>query len=132
VLAVFTRLTITMSMALAVAVCLSVFFGVRDPTAQLALMLACLPQFFRAVAVPLRALLASEEQGVSLGYQELIVRLGTTLLILTAIAAGQGVLTMVCNCSVAASSGLRMAVVASSTGQERRPCVHDRSAGDAA
>ena len=91
----FARLTNTMSLLLSAAVIVLAWVLVTDRLTRWALTLVCLPQFFRAAAVPVRALLTSEEQIPQLGLQELAIRAGTLLLLLVTMLLRQGVLMMV-------------------------------------
>jgi len=84
-LAVFLRIGTAAGWVLT-AVIVAVAWGwAQTPFERWALLAACVPQFFRTVAAPLRALLTSEERVPALAFQELSVRLGTTILLVAVV-----------------------------------------------
>jgi O-antigen/teichoic acid export membrane protein len=113
VLRAFHRLTGRMGLLLGAAVVGVACARVADPLVRWALAIACVMQLFRAISVPARAWLSSEERIPEIAGQELGVRLGTTVLLVALALAGQGVLAMLWATALPVAAGywwLRRAV----------------------
>ncbi|MCG3150283.1 MAG: hypothetical protein PCFJNLEI_03765 [Verrucomicrobiae bacterium] len=93
-LAVFLRIGSVAGWVLTAGIVVVALGWARTPGERWALLAACVPQFFRTLAAPLRALLTSEERVPALAFQELGVRLGTTILLVAAVVAGANVLVV--------------------------------------
>jgi O-antigen/teichoic acid export membrane protein len=101
----FTTITYRMGLLLSIGVIGVACGWVTNPLVRWALAIACVVQFFRGVSVPWRALLSSEERIPEIGWQELGVRLGTTVLLVALVLMRQGVLAMLWATAVPVAAG---------------------------